>query len=411
MFVPIGDRYNPEGFTPWVNYGLIAVNVAVFVLITLPLSGQPANPNDPLALAYLDAVRDGVSNPSVFLGQLSAYDLFVYEHGFKPGAPALGDLFSSMFLHGGFMHLAGNMLFLWIYGDNVEYRLGRVTYLLVYLATGVVATVTFAVFAAGSLTPLVGASGAISGVLGLYFIFFPRNEVRVFVALFPFFFESFWIRARWVLGFYVVVDNILPFVVGTSSNVAYGAHLGGFFAGLGVAWLVEMSGSGQPNLEASRAAFSGPSPGPTLGGAAASPAGGAQGPSLDADLAALGRALEMGDLAGATRRARSLEPARVASLGPSQLYHLARALAASGHDALAGRLLRRGLGLHRGEQSQATLHLALGELRLAQGQPAAAYQHLLTGLELAPSGSPNHERARRALSALDARRDEMSRRN
>ena len=89
------------------------------------------------------------------LAEHSAYDLYVFEHGYKPAAPQLADLFYSLFLHGGFLHLFGNMLFLWIYGDNVEYRLGRLAYLLWYLATGVAATLFFALFAAG----LGGAAG------------------------------------------------------------------------------------------------------------------------------------------------------------------------------------------------------------------------------------------------------------
>ncbi|MEL6189343.1 MAG: rhomboid family intramembrane serine protease, partial [Myxococcota bacterium] len=248
MFLPIGDRYNPEEFTPWVNYALIAANVAVFVLISWPLSSQGVDPRDPLALEYLRVLRDSLPPGTVPNAVQNAYELFVFEWGFKPARPEAVDLLSSMFLHGDVMHLAGNMLFLWIYGDNAEFRLGRATYLLVYLGTGVVATLTFAMFAASSVVPLVGASGAISGVLGLYFIFFPRNEVKVFIFLFPFIMQTIWIRARWVLGFYVIVDNILPFVSGASSNVAYGAHLGGFFAGLAVAWAVESSGGRKPSL-------------------------------------------------------------------------------------------------------------------------------------------------------------------
>ena len=101
------------------------------------------------------------------------------------------------------MHLFGNMLFLWIYGDNVEYRLGRLAFLLWYLATGVAATLFFAVFALDSTVPLVGASGAISGVLGFYFLWFPRNTVRLFVFLFPFFMNVVAVPARIVLGVYL----------------------------------------------------------------------------------------------------------------------------------------------------------------------------------------------------------------
>jgi hypothetical protein len=156
----------------------------------------------------------------------------------------VADLLGSMFLHAGFAHLAGNMLFLWIYGDNVEHRLGRLPFLLAYLGTGVLATLAFSLVAGASLTPLVGASGAISGVLGLYFVLFPHNRVKVLVALFPFVIDVFLVPAPLVLGLFVLVDNLLPLVVGAGGGVAYGAHLGGFVGGLALAWWVRRSGFG-----------------------------------------------------------------------------------------------------------------------------------------------------------------------
>jgi len=243
MFLPLSDAPNPGG-RPYVTYGLIALNVLVYLLVSLPLSGAPPDPDDPALLAYLQVVREqlppGVPLRAV-VNTLSAYDLYVFEHGYRPAAPRIPDLFYSLFLHGGFVHLVGNMLFLWIYGDNVEYRLGRLAYLFWYLATGVVATLAFALFSPGSSIPLVGASGAISGVLGFYFLWFPRNRVRVFVFLFPFFMNVVAIPARIVLGLYLVIDNLLPFVLGSrdAGGVAHGAHIGGFVAGLAAAWLIE----------------------------------------------------------------------------------------------------------------------------------------------------------------------------
>ena len=207
---PIGDTPNPRNFNAWVNWALIAANVLIYLLVTLPAGDQ--------------------------------YGAYVLEHGFKPGAAEGADLAYSMFLHGGPGHLAGNMLFLWIYGDNVEHRLGRGTYLAVYLGCGVAATLTFAFFAGGSTVPMVGASGAIAGVLGLYFLLFPRNKVKVFVFFFPFIMDVFLVPARLVLGAFVLLDNFLPVLLGANSNVAYGAHLGGFFAGLLVAWIGERRG-------------------------------------------------------------------------------------------------------------------------------------------------------------------------
>ena len=137
------------------------------------------------------------------------------------------------------MHLAGNMLFLWIYGDNVEHRLGPARYLVAYLGTGVLATLSHAVLDLGSTVPMVGASGAISGVLGFYFIWFPRNRVRLWIMLFPIFMNVVYAPARLVLGMYLIVDNLLPFLVTRGAGgggVAYGAHIGGFLGGLAYAW-------------------------------------------------------------------------------------------------------------------------------------------------------------------------------
>ena len=376
MFIPFQDSPNPVDFKPWVNYALLAINIAVFVLITLPLSATPVDPTDPRVAEYLSIVLKGqfLSAPP----SLTEYNLFVFEYGFKPATPELIDLFASMFLHGGFMHLAGNMLFLWIFGDNVEHRLGRPTYLGVYIGTGIVATLTFAMFASTSFTPLVGASGAISGVLGLYFLFFPRNEIRVFIFLFPFIMQAFWIRAPWVLGFYVIVDNILPFVLGTSSNVAYGAHLGGFFAGLGVAWFVESSEGGQSTLRT------------------ASPSKLDLEAEQDSDLSRVEVFLQEGRVSRAIQAAYHLDATQLARLAPQHLYIVARGLADNGADGLAGRALRKALNQARTPEALSILHLALGELRLAQGQPAAAYQHLLAVLDIAP----NTTQAGRAETAL-----------
>ena len=237
MLLPVGDTPNPRGRS-YVNYCLIALNLAVFGLVTLPLSASPPDLNDPLLLDYLRAIgaQGGVPVQSI-LDQVSAYDLLVFRYGFRPGDPGLLSLFSAMFLHAGWLHLAGNMLFLYIYGDNVEHRLGRFNYLLVYLGTGIAATLFFALLVPGSQVPMIGASGAISGVLGCYFIWFPRNKIKVFVFLFPFLMNTVLVPARWVLGFYLLVDNLIPLLIngGGGSGVAHGAHLGGFLAGVALA--------------------------------------------------------------------------------------------------------------------------------------------------------------------------------
>ncbi len=243
MFLPLSDMPNPKG-TPVVNYLLIGINVAVYLLYSLPLSTARPDLNDPAILEYIRAIPQYQNLPVYqIINHISAYDLFVFAHGFKPAHPSFNDLFFSLFLHAGFLHLFGNMLFLWIYGDNVEHRLGSLVYLPVYLATGVIATLFYSLFQMNSPMPMIGASGAISGVLGLYFLWFPKNKVRAFVMLFPFFMDTVLLPARLVLGFFLIVDNLLPFLLasGGSGGVAHGAHIGGFLAGLAIAYGVDRS--------------------------------------------------------------------------------------------------------------------------------------------------------------------------
>lgn len=238
MFFPIADTPNPPG-RPYVTWALIALNVGIYLLLTLPAAAGKVSLQDPVLHEYLRVfgLLGKVSGREVYQS-LSSYDLLVFRYGFRPAEFSLLSLLTSLFLHGGLMHLAGNMLFLFIFGDNVEFRLGRVRYLLTYLGCGFAATLFFAFFATDSQVPLIGASGAISGVLGCYFLWFPRNRVRCFLFFFPFLMTSIYLSARLVLGFYLLIDNLLPFLFTSSGSggVAYGAHLGGFLGGLGVAW-------------------------------------------------------------------------------------------------------------------------------------------------------------------------------
>ncbi len=234
MFLPIGDSPNLAR-TPWLTWILIGVNVALHLALW-PLSFQAVDRQDPVLAEYMAVLA---AERGAVPAQVSRADLVRFEHGFKPSRMELADAFSSMFLHGGMAHLLGNMLFLWIFGDNVEHRLGRGRFLLAYLGTGVAAAMGDALLRWDSSIPSVGASGAISGVLGLYFAWFPHNRVRVFVFLFPFIMETIELSARFVLGIYLVVDNILPLLLsGGAGGISYGAHIGGFAAGWGAAkWL------------------------------------------------------------------------------------------------------------------------------------------------------------------------------
>lgn len=237
MILPVGDTPNPPGI-PLMTYLLIGVNVAVFLLVTLPFSAMEPDLTDPLLLEYLRSLgAHGAVSVAEVREYISAYDLIVYRFGFRPAEFSLVSLFTSLFLHGGFWHLAGNMLFLWIFGDNVEHRLGRMLFVAGYLFCGVSATLFFSLFSLDSQIPLVGASGAISGILGCYFLWFPKNRVRCFLFLFPFLMTTIMVPARIVLGFYLLIDNLLPFLVNDSGGggVAYGAHIGGFVAGAGLA--------------------------------------------------------------------------------------------------------------------------------------------------------------------------------
>jgi membrane associated rhomboid family serine protease len=381
VFLPIGDTPNPPDFRPYVNYGLIGLNVAVFLLVSLPLITEAASLTDPGFRAYAEA-----------LGQppRTAYDVFVFLHGFKPGAFAVDDLFTSMFLHGDFAHLAGNMLFLWIYGDNVEHYLGRVAYLVTYLLTGVLATLAFAVFSQGSLVPLVGASGAISGVLGLYFVLFPRNRIKLFIFLFPFIFQVFLVPARVVLAFYLVVQNFVPALITNSpgGGVAYGAHIGGFLAGLLLAMLVVWLGlsarRGAARKNRTAPPFRRPESPTTLAGQDV--------------LEAVRDAVEDGRRADAVAGALNLGPRRLRHLQLWEILTLAEWMSSLDQRAAATALARQALADHQTDSSaRAQIHLVLGRMRLEEGQTTSAYQHLLTAIDLAPSSRT----AREAKALLD----------
>ncbi len=252
MFLPIGDSPNSPK-TPWVNWFLIAVNVLIF-LVMFPLSFERVAEDDPALQRYAELIAKERNIPAPTIAyHTTRLDLVQWDYGVKPGQLSLMDVLTSMFLHGGLMHLLGNMLFLWIFGDNVEHHLGPSGYLLAYLATGFAGALGDSLIRWGSMVPSIGASGAISGVLGLYFLWFPKNRVRVFVFLFPFFMNKVDFPARIVLGFYLIVDNILPLLFsGGEGSVSHGAHVGGFLAGLALAAFTGFNGFRTPKTKAPR---------------------------------------------------------------------------------------------------------------------------------------------------------------
>ncbi|MEW5854583.1 MAG: rhomboid family intramembrane serine protease [Myxococcota bacterium] len=387
MFVPIGDEPNPRG-VPWVNYLLIAINVAVYALITLPLSMQAPDTSSPLYAEYVRILLqagEGRALPEL-LSSITAYDLFVLEHGYRPAQRQWMDILTAMFLHANFFHLAGNMLFLWIYGDNVEARLGKLGYLASYLLTGVLGTWTHDLVAGPSPVPSLGASGAISGVLGFYFVFFPHNTVRMLVALFPFFMDVIRIRARVVLAFYLVLDNVIPFVLTSSATgVAYGAHIGGFVGGLVVGWML---GSREPGgaLAARPRLVEGPVR--------------EVGPEHPAQL--IRDMVDHGEVARAVGLySRIWDTPAQQEVDPADALDIADWLAGQGNVDAALAVYRRLLSQGLTGSLAARAHLGAGLALLKEGRATAAYQHLVTAQE----HGPDHETRRGIEEALQVIRE------
>ncbi len=198
--LPIGDDNNSRRTFPLFTYLLIVLNVLVFFV------------------------------------ELSASDAFIEKWAFVPSRflanPNAGfpTIFTAMFMHAGWLHLGGNMLYLWIFGDNVEDRFGHIKFIIFYLLCGVVATFTQLAFNPGSDVPNLGASGAIAGVLGAYILMFPRGRVRVLMGFF-----AIPMPALVVIGLWIVLQFLNGFgsVAGpaNTAGVAYMAHVGGFIAG------------------------------------------------------------------------------------------------------------------------------------------------------------------------------------
>ena len=389
MFLPLGDEPNPRG-VPVVTYTLIGINVAVYVLVTLPMGVLRPDFNDPRLAEYVQVLMSqlrGSVTLEQLLEQVSAYDLLTFSYGFRPSDPSAVALVTSMFLHGGFMHLAGNMLYLWIYGDNVEHRLGGGRFLVAYLGTGMIATLSHAVTDLGSALPMVGASGAISGVLGFYFIWFPKNRVRVWVLLFPFFMNVVYFPARFVLGVYLILDNLLPFLATRGlegGGVAYGAHLGGFIGGLAYAWWADRHevDHAPPDYEAPAA-------------------------TIDADPTSV-RGVRQRIADGAYEKAApgyfELSSARTARLlMPEDSIQFANWLANHGHADAALVVYQRHLRDYPLGPYTAEAHLGAGLVQLnARNQPTAAYQHLVAVFDADPH--PDTEAyARRALADIAGR--------
>ena len=238
MVFPIGDDNTGRRTTPVVNYVLIALNVLVFVFFQ-GLGSEQNRFTYAWATVPQEIVtgRDVVTRDRVVRVEPTNQQLQIPGLQPTPGSVYL-TLLTSMFMHGGLMHLFGNMLFLWIFGDNLEDRLGRVRYLLFYLLCGILASLAhvFSTYAfsggeSGMLVPSLGASGAISGVLGGYVLLFPHNRVNVLLLRLYTQVPAYVALGLWFLFQFVSGLGILGGGA-QEGGVAYAAHIGGFIAGL-----------------------------------------------------------------------------------------------------------------------------------------------------------------------------------
>jgi membrane associated rhomboid family serine protease len=227
--IPLRDA-NPTRRTPWVTLAIIAINVAVFVFVQgLPLGGiDPNNEAQIKSLVCYGVIPAEVSDftPIRELDQACG------------GKSVLFSILSSMFLHGSLLHIAGNMLFLWVFGNNIEDRMGPLVFPLFYVAAGVAAVYAQVLPSPESQVPLVGASGAIAGTLGAYLVMFPHARITTLVFL-GFFITRADLSALVVLGFWFVLQAFSSFTslggAADQGGVAYLAHVGGFVFGALVA--------------------------------------------------------------------------------------------------------------------------------------------------------------------------------
>ena len=221
---PIGDDNSDRIRTPFVNYIFVGINILVFLLLqqigsneqfTYAFSLVPQEVTSGIDITGLQVVRDSMGNT----GEVPHY---------ATPLPVYFNFLSSMFMHGDIMHIFGNMMFLFIFGDNLENLLGHVRYALFYLVCGLAAALAQIVMDTDSVIPMLGASGAISGVLGGYILLFPQRRVRAIIFNFLTTVPAFVALGIWI-AYQLITGYLTP--AGTG-GVAYAAHIGGFFAGL-----------------------------------------------------------------------------------------------------------------------------------------------------------------------------------
>ena len=222
--LPIGDDDSDRRFAPFINYVLIAINILVFVFL------QGMGGNEKFTYAFSTVPAEILTGKDIAAGILEPTPVPVYF-----------TLITSMFMHGGWAHLLGNMLFLWVFGDNIENRIGHIRYLIFYLVCGIIASLSH-VFVSGSdsLIPSLGASGAISGVLGGYLLLFPSRRVRVIMGRGITTVPAFVALGIWIVFQVISQLGMLGGDQGGGGGVAYAAHIGGFIAGLALIKLFDI---------------------------------------------------------------------------------------------------------------------------------------------------------------------------
>ncbi|GIU83056.1 MAG: rhomboid family intramembrane serine protease [Acidobacteria bacterium] len=223
--LPIGDDNSEIRIIPYVTYLLIATNIFVFFFL------QGFGSNEAFTYAFSLVPREittGTDLQGNFPIRVDGRVLANLHHYATP-LPVYFNFLSSMFMHGNFAHLFGNMLFLWIFGDNIENHIGHLRYIIFYLICGFFASVAQILTDMDSIIPMLGASGAISGVLGGYMLLFPTN--RVYVIVMRFMIQT--VPAYVALGIWIAYQIILSLLTPSGAGgVAYAAHIGGFFVGL-----------------------------------------------------------------------------------------------------------------------------------------------------------------------------------
>ena len=255
--IPLRDE-NPTRRFPFVTVAIIAACAGIYFFVQ-PVGQASLTPQNPRG-QLLEDYRFNLENAAIPCEIVTGRPLTVEEiertvrgdatacaddPGSQPLFPAKNVFLAiaySMFLHGSLLHLGGNMLFLWVFGNNIEDTRRVVQYILFYVAAGVVATATHIALQPSSTVPLVGASGAIAGVMGAYLVLFPRVPIRTLIIFFFIMFRD--IEARWLLGLWFLSQ----FFVNPNAGVAWAAHVGGFVFGVlvGIAWRPRRPRNPQP---------------------------------------------------------------------------------------------------------------------------------------------------------------------